>query len=440
MVVQPSYRNSTYFDEIYHGRTAYEFIQKSAVYETTHPPLGKDLLSLGILLFGMNPFGMRFMEALAGIMLILVLFGVGRVVLGTRFGAYAMMLLGVLDFMPFVQSRYATIDTISVLFITSMFLCAFYYLKKQEESPTFVGLPWLGLIFLFFILAMSTKWTGAYGFAGVGVSILIMKVRQYLAFRRRQQEQTLKNRPIQKKKVKSGKKNASVKNPSFSKKSLVPFILGGLALLLLIVPLVYYLSYIPFLQCQGITQPFSSQGLTAVVQSQRDMYGYHSKLVATHPFTSSWWSWPFNFKPLWIYSGTFDAARGSIVSLGNPLIWLIALLSTVILIFNLLVTKKFSLMHLVLLGFVAQYLPWVLVSRITFIYHFYPCLPLFLLFAVFMLESLWQMGKQGRQTIFVMLGACLVLFILFYPALSGLEVPSTYIDKYLRWFPQDWLF
>ncbi|MGE5605902.1 MAG: glycosyltransferase 87 family protein, partial [Bacteroidota bacterium] len=68
MLVKSSYLNSTYFDEIYHGRTAYEFVSGSRVYETTHPQFGKDLLSLGILIFGMNPFGMRFVHAIAGIL------------------------------------------------------------------------------------------------------------------------------------------------------------------------------------------------------------------------------------------------------------------------------------------------------------------------------------------------------------------------------------
>ena len=46
--------NSMYFDEIYHGRTGYEQLHRMPVYETTHPPLGKDFIMLGIALFGMT--------------------------------------------------------------------------------------------------------------------------------------------------------------------------------------------------------------------------------------------------------------------------------------------------------------------------------------------------------------------------------------------------
>ena len=41
---EPGWYNSTYFDEIYHARTAYEHLQGTRPYETTHPPLGKLLI------------------------------------------------------------------------------------------------------------------------------------------------------------------------------------------------------------------------------------------------------------------------------------------------------------------------------------------------------------------------------------------------------------
>ncbi len=43
-----TYMNSSYFDEIYHARTAWEHLEYIEPYETTHPPLGKVIMSLGI--------------------------------------------------------------------------------------------------------------------------------------------------------------------------------------------------------------------------------------------------------------------------------------------------------------------------------------------------------------------------------------------------------
>ena len=67
---QPSWWNSTYFDEIYHARTGYEFTKGTVPYETSHPPLGKVLISCCIMIFGMTPFGWRFAGALAGILML----------------------------------------------------------------------------------------------------------------------------------------------------------------------------------------------------------------------------------------------------------------------------------------------------------------------------------------------------------------------------------
>ena len=43
-----TYMNSTYFDEIYHARTAWENLNGVYPYEITHPPLGKIIISLVI--------------------------------------------------------------------------------------------------------------------------------------------------------------------------------------------------------------------------------------------------------------------------------------------------------------------------------------------------------------------------------------------------------
>ena len=62
--------NGTYFDEIYHARTAYENVVNVYPYEISHPPLGKLIISIGIRLFGMTPFGWRFMGTLFGVLML----------------------------------------------------------------------------------------------------------------------------------------------------------------------------------------------------------------------------------------------------------------------------------------------------------------------------------------------------------------------------------
>ena len=62
--------NSSYFDEIYHARTAWEHLNGVYPYEITHPPLGKIIIALGISLFGMTPFGWRFSGTFFGLMML----------------------------------------------------------------------------------------------------------------------------------------------------------------------------------------------------------------------------------------------------------------------------------------------------------------------------------------------------------------------------------
>ena len=64
---KPTYYDEAYFDEIYHPRTAWEHIRGIEPYEISHPPLGKLIMGVGIRLFGMTPFGWRFMGTLFGV-------------------------------------------------------------------------------------------------------------------------------------------------------------------------------------------------------------------------------------------------------------------------------------------------------------------------------------------------------------------------------------
>ena len=71
---QSTWYNSAYFDEIYHARTALEHLEGVYPYEVSHPPLGKLIIGLGIRVFGMTPFGWRFMGTLFGVCMLPILY------------------------------------------------------------------------------------------------------------------------------------------------------------------------------------------------------------------------------------------------------------------------------------------------------------------------------------------------------------------------------
>ena len=176
----PSWFNSMYFDEIYHGRTAYENIKNIYPYEITHPPLGKIIISLGIRIFGMTPFGYRFMGAFFGVLMLLPLYILLKNMFGKTKVAMCGTLLFAFEFMHFTQTRIATIDTYGVFFT----LLSFLFMWRWMTAPYTAKLrtTWLDLFLcgLSFGLGCACKWTVLY--AGVGLAALwllraIMKYR-----------------------------------------------------------------------------------------------------------------------------------------------------------------------------------------------------------------------------------------------------------------------
>ena len=102
-------------------RTAREKIRGIEPYEISHPPLGKLIMGVGIRLFGMTPFGWRFMGTLFGVGMLPLLY----VFLKNLFGRTSIATCGTVllaaDFMHLTQTRLATIDTYAFLFILLMY-------------------------------------------------------------------------------------------------------------------------------------------------------------------------------------------------------------------------------------------------------------------------------------------------------------------------------
>src|SRR3989338_3933898 len=79
--------NTYYFDEVYHAFTAKEMLAGNPAawefwntppagfaYEWTHPPLAKLFMALGMMIYGVGPFGWRFFGALAGVGIIIAVY------------------------------------------------------------------------------------------------------------------------------------------------------------------------------------------------------------------------------------------------------------------------------------------------------------------------------------------------------------------------------
>ncbi len=397
-----TYKNSTYFDEIYHARTAYEHIMYIPHYETTHPPLGKLIIGLGIRLFGMNPFGWRFMGTLAGILMLPLMYLFAKKIFKSSFLALTAMLLLAFDFMHFSQTRIATIDSYPVLFIMLAYYFMYLFYADCETLSLKKLCLYLCLSGVSFGLAIASKWIGFY--AGMGLCLLF-----FVALYRR---------------IKA--KNAK------------EFIICAFCILFFIaIPfIIYYISYIPIHIADGAESYW-----TNFVNYQKHMFLYHSDLEATHPFSSQWYTWPFVLRPIWYYGNAMLSESGfvsSIVGMGNPIIWwasFAAILSLLVYILYKRLQKRSCHSSLFIAsGYLSQLVPWMIISRVVFIYHYFASLPFAILALVYFFKKLRMHYVWGTKAIYVFMIISGLLFIAFYPILSGAEIPRTYMLSFLKWF------
>ena len=119
------------FDEIYYARAGEEYLKHLEIFEFTHPPLTKLVVTLSMLLWGgLNgwgdmAWGWRFLDVIVGAAMVFVLYLFAKRLLGsTLFAAIAAAML-TFDGFHFVQSRIATPE-ITVAFFSLAVLYAFY--------------------------------------------------------------------------------------------------------------------------------------------------------------------------------------------------------------------------------------------------------------------------------------------------------------------------
>ncbi len=444
--------DSMYFDEIYHGRTAYENIHLIDQYEWTHPPLGKLIISLGIRAFGMNPFGWRIMGLLFGVFLAPLLYAVARAAVPR--GPWALCAAGAyaFDFMRFTQTRIGTVDVYVSFFVLASYALMYrYYLSALDPDAKRPDLVSLCLSGLAFSLGAATKWNAIY--AGLGLAAIFFTAFIIRARRTR----------------KAGETWAAF-GLCFASFIVLPL-------------LVYVASYIPLIRVPG-------RDWHSIWAWQKQMLSYHSELKATHAFSSPWWQWPAMARPVWYFKGEGLPAgmASTIAAMGNPLVYWPSFVAAAAALWLSLSRRDLRILP-VIAGYVSQYLPWILVPRLTFLYHYFPIVPFGLVCLFYCLRPLALMatearpaaaiaaragmnraerrraareeerriaegqGRAGPSAItalrnagrfalrnwhWIYVAACAILFILFFPAISGLPVAAGWI-KALRWFPS-WVF
>ena len=172
----PSLMTGMYFDELYHARTALEFIRGDVAYETTHPPLGKIMISMGIRLFGMNPFGWRVVSAVFSVLIIPLFYIFVFKLLRSSFWAFVASAVFTLDGMRIVMGRIATLDSMSVFFILLSYLFMYIFYTNFNEKFIRRAIP-LALAGISFGISAAIKWTGVYSGAGLFIILMLALIK-----------------------------------------------------------------------------------------------------------------------------------------------------------------------------------------------------------------------------------------------------------------------
>ena len=404
--------NNLYFDEIYFVRTAVEHIETLNPYEISHPPLGKEIIAASILTFGMSPLGWRLFGAVFGVLMIVVMY----IFIKNMFGRTAVATCGALllgfDFMRYVQTRIATIDTYAVFFILMAFFFMYRHITTDADAPFRKSLAPLALSGIFFGLSFATKWIGFYAGAGLFIIYVVRLVQLRQHYKHSEQK-------------------------GFGL-YLTKTLLFSLLFFVIVPAIVYYLTYIPYGIARGMSlnrgMLWDPEFFGLFWRNQVSMFSYHSQLVAEHPFSSTWWQWILNVRPILYVNNALGDARAKFGAFGNPVVWWGGFVAMVIMAARVF-THRDGKAFFTFIGFASQLLPWVAVTRIVFAYHYFPSTLFLVLALAHMFNTIIEhRERSGLKAIYTYTAVTGVVFAMFFPALSGLYMPQWYYSTFVRWF------
>ncbi len=451
------------YDEVYHAYTAAQYAAgntdawlwttkapiPNVAYEWTHPPLGKLLITVSILLWGDTPLGWRFASAIFGALGLAGVYWLGLTLTGKRAVAIIATILTMADGLYFVESRTGVIDIFGTVFMVFAFIACYRFLVAPATAVA-KPLCWLGLCMG---LAIATKWNAVYPAVLLGMlaSWRTYQLLPYLA-RRAMMLILAVLLPI-----------AIVFVPSLRFGSGLKIVIGASALIiwqlvtiffiaegtrkkasaglrqhliwvpvgLILLPLVVYLmSFIPFFM--------AGNGLAEFKELHWQMYWYHSNLKATHAYQSTWYQWPIAYRPVW-YSVVREAGMvANTYANGNPLLYW-AFLPAVGYVTARWGITKHPAFPVLLIGFFGQWLPWALIPRIAYIYHFLPAAIFGILAVAVALNDLWEWREEkviGRGLAISYITVVVVAFIFFYPIYSSVFLTPQEFEARI-WF-ENW--
>jgi dolichyl-phosphate-mannose--protein O-mannosyl transferase len=383
------------FDEVYHAKTALQYLQRAEPVEWVHPPMAKLLIAIGVWLFGYHAWAWRLIPALFGIALAPVFFLLARHVLSRERAALLAAVLLLTDGVYLVQSRIAMTNIFAVFFqVLSALLIV--RVGRAERLPL-GGMLAAGLALGF---AIATRWTSLWAAGFLGAVLLAMRGRRL--FRPREMAATV--------------------------------------LAFLVLPIAIYLvSYQPLEYLRPGLPPWQTwKDLWAL---QVEVWNYHAHLTADHPYFSAWYTWPWLYRPTWYHFQQAEGTVRGIVAMGNPALWWV---SVPVSLWALATGARDRDPRRLFsgAGFFALYLPWGLSPRtLNYNHYLFEAIPYACLSLGLLLDRHWD--GRGKPLARGYVALAMALFLFFYPFLAAVPVPQSwyYLDlgrgvRPWTWFPK----
>lgn len=384
MLVRLTIPAKPYFDEVHYLPAAREYWALGKFLNREHPLLGKELIALGMQLFGDEPFGWRIFPSLAGA---LALFAAMRALWFAAQSRFATLAYGVLlatGFYIFVNARIAMLD----IFMAGFVALAYWQLAAAVRAPE-RGRRHLIVAGVALGLALASKWNAAPLALLPGLAFLVLRLR---AGRRR---------------LLTSQRGAPVPGVSLLEAGIW---LGVLPLA------VYALTYVPAL--------FFTEGAIGTATGSANFLALHTdairlqeSVVKTHPYMSRWPQWVLNARSIWYLYEPADGAQRGIVLIGNPLTMLLGLPALLWAASEAILRRNGAaaaviVLYAVTLGF------WIASAKpVQFLYHYFlPSMALLAALAL-ALDALWQQNR--RWMALLPLAGSVALFAYFYPILSA---------------------
>jgi len=396
-----------YWDEVNYIPAAQAFLM-GIIENREHPPLAKELISLGLLIFGDTPLGWRFMVSMFGALALLGVYLWGLELFRQPRPALWAVMFTVVNQMLYVESRTANIDTFMLTFMLGAL--AAFTASWRAPTPAICRMQLL-LAGAGFGLSTACKWIGVVPWLiCIGIVVIVKQFQVWqVNFENRRELDWY---------------NASL----WSGVRIIDWLVALVA-----IPFVLY--YLAFLPTYGLI-PF------------REFLHMHASAFTTMAYShqapvllSSWTTWAFVRHPNYFaFSPWFTDRRGNetasvVVFLGNPLVLLLGLPAIGLCLHGWIVHRRLDAMLIAIL-YLGLYFCWSLIPRMSTMFTYY--FPAAMMLGVALAYAFTQTSLARRSwlvnSVFL---ACLFMFIIFLPITSAAVAVTPWQYEHLMWL-DDW--